>query len=53
MVDVRGKENGPMTYGVLFVSALVACVMLIVLAGHDAKTTDSGAPQSAVLGHQN
>ncbi|MDM9620692.1 MULTISPECIES: hypothetical protein [unclassified Rhizobium] len=42
-----------MTYGILFVSGLVACVMLIIVAGHDAKTTDSGAPQSAVLGHQN
>lgn len=53
MVDLRGKENGPMTYGVLFVSGLVACVMLIIVAGHDAKTIDAGKPQSAVTGHQN
>jgi hypothetical protein len=51
---VRGnRENGPMIYGALFVSGLVACVMLIVVSGHDASTTDSGAPPSAVMLHQN
>ncbi|MDM9648900.1 MULTISPECIES: hypothetical protein [unclassified Rhizobium] len=42
-----------MVYGALFVSGLVACVMLIVVAGHDSKTTDNGAPPSAVMLHQN
>ncbi|MBB4233213.1 hypothetical protein GGD56_007117 [Rhizobium mongolense] len=41
-----------MMYGALFVSGLVACVMMILVIGHEAKKTDNGAPQSAVYGHQ-
>ncbi|MDR7146191.1 hypothetical protein [Rhizobium sp. BE258] len=42
-----------MVYGAIFVSGLVACVMMIVVIGHEAEKADQGAPQSAVFGHQN
>jgi hypothetical protein len=42
-----------MMYGALFISGLVACVMVIVLIGHEAEKADHGAPQSAMYGHQN
>ncbi len=42
-----------MMYGALFVSGLVACVMMILVIGHEAEKADQGAPQSAVYGHQN
>lgn len=42
-----------MMYGALFISGLVACVMMIVVIGHEAEKADSDAPPSAIFGHQN
>jgi hypothetical protein len=42
-----------MMYGALFVSGLVACVMMIVVIGHEAEQADSDVPPSALFGHQN
>ncbi|TCL69694.1 hypothetical protein [Rhizobium sp. BK251] len=42
-----------MIYGAIFVSGLVACVMMIIVVGHDAKTTDNGAPSAVVIVNRN